>query len=139
MIKNAEAMKKDIFHLNQRKDGPLFKMQKDPRATRVGRILRRFSLDEIPQLINVLKGDISLIGPRPHLVSEVKDYSKKDKLRLECFPGIIGFSQMYGDNFSGFREIVDLDLIYRKNWSLPLDMKILAMGFKVIVFPFLPK
>ncbi|MBN2445005.1 MAG: sugar transferase [Spirochaetales bacterium] len=139
MVVNAEDLKKDLLPRNQRRDGPLFKMQNDPRITRIGRILRKFSLDEIPQLINVLKGELSLIGPRPHLATEVMEYSKKDKLRLECFPGVIGLPQMYGDNFSGFREIVDLDLFYRKNWSLPLDMKILAMGFKVIVFPFLSK
>lgn len=139
MVMNAEALKKDILHLNQRKDGPLFKLKNDPRVTRVGKILRRFSLDEIPQFLNVLKGELSLIGPRPHLVTEVKEYSKKDKLRLDCFPGIIGLPQMYGDDFTGFREIVDLDLFYRKHWSIPLDMKILVMGFKFIIFPFLSK
>ncbi|MBN2535265.1 MAG: sugar transferase [Spirochaetales bacterium] len=139
MVMNAEAKKKDILHLNQRPDGPLFKLQNDPRVTRVGRILRRFSLDEIPQFINVLKGELSLIGPRPHLVTEVTGYSKRDRLRLDCFPGIIGLPQMYGDDFTGFREIVKLDLFYRKNWSLPLDMKILVMGFKFIIFPFLSK
>ncbi|MBN2444902.1 MAG: sugar transferase, partial [Spirochaetales bacterium] len=139
MVLNAEKLKKDILHLNQRKDGPLFKLDDDPRTTKIGRILRKFSLDEIPQFFNVLKGDLSLIGPRPHLVEEVREYEKNDNLRLECVPGIIGLPQMYGNDFTGFREIVDLDLHYRKNWSIFLDLKILFLGCKFVLLPFLPR
>jgi lipopolysaccharide/colanic/teichoic acid biosynthesis glycosyltransferase len=137
MVANADEIKKELLRYNERKDGPLFKMHNDPRMTRLGKLLRRLSLDELPQLLNVLRGDISLIGPRPHLISEVKEYGKYDRFRLECFPGIIGLPQMYGSSFSGFREIVDLDLFYRRNWSLHLDMKILAMGLKFVILPFL--
>ncbi|MEJ2664039.1 MAG: sugar transferase, partial [Spirochaetia bacterium] len=103
---------------------------------RVGRIIRRYSLDELPQLINVLKGDLSLVGPRPHLLQEVKSYSPHDMLRLECVPGITGLPQIYGRNTIGFKKWVSLDLSYRKNWSFYFDLKILVKSLRVVVAPF---
>ena len=135
MVLNAESMKKDLLHLNERPDGPLFKISNDPRVTRIGRIMRNTSLDEIPQFINVLKGDMSLIGPRPHLPSEVKEYSDIDHLRIECMPGISCLPQIFGRDSIGFREWVDLDLKYRKNWSFLYDLQILKQTIKVVFHP----
>jgi lipopolysaccharide/colanic/teichoic acid biosynthesis glycosyltransferase len=136
MVLNAEALKQKLLKYNRRGDGPLFKMKNDPRVTRVGRILRRYSLDELPQLINVLKGDLSLVGPRPHLLQEVKAYSPHDMLRLECVPGITGLPQIYGRDTLGFKNWVSLDLSYRKNWSIYFDLKILVKSLRVVVAPF---
>jgi lipopolysaccharide/colanic/teichoic acid biosynthesis glycosyltransferase len=136
MVLNAEALKQKLLKYNRRGDGPLFKMKNDPRVTRVGRILRRYSLDELPQLINVLKGDLSLVGPRPHLLQEVKAYSPHDMLRLECVPGITGLPQIYGRDTLGFKKWVSLDLSYRKNWSIYFDLKILVKSLRVVVAPF---
>jgi exopolysaccharide biosynthesis polyprenyl glycosylphosphotransferase len=135
MVPNAEALKAQLLASNERPDGPLFKMTNDPRVTRIGRFLRKTSLDEIPQFINVLKGDMSLIGPRPHLPSEVAAYSDRDSLRLECIPGISGLPQIYGRDTLGFREWVDLDLQYRKNWSLASDFSILGKTVAVVLAP----
>ena len=111
-------------------------MQKDPRVTRIGRLLRRFSLDEFPQFFNVLRGDMSLIGPRPHLPEEVAEYSDKDFLRLECIPGIACLPQIQGRDTIGFREWVDLDLEYRRNWSPAYDLAIIGKTVKVALRPF---
>jgi lipopolysaccharide/colanic/teichoic acid biosynthesis glycosyltransferase len=100
-------------------------MAKDPRVTRVGRVLRKHNLDELPQLLNVWLGNMSLVGPRPHLPEEVASYRGKDYLRLECMPGIVGLPQLVGRKMIGFREWVELDLKYRRNWSLKLDLNIL--------------
>ncbi|MBN1698289.1 MAG: sugar transferase [Spirochaetales bacterium] len=134
MVVDADKRKRELLQLNRRKDGPLFKIDNDPRETKTGRILRRFSLDELPQLINVLRGDISLVGPRPHLVDEVALYTSRDRLRLECFPGITCYPQIFGNTAISFRKVVDLDLSYRRKWSLFLDMKILASSLKVSLF-----
>lgn len=136
MVKNAEALKKDLLAFNERPDGPLFKMRNDPRETRIGRLMRKFSLDEFPQFFNVLRGDMSLIGPRPHLPEEVAEYSDRDFLRLECIPGIACLPQIQGRDTIGFREWVDLDLEYRKKWSPVYDMKIMGKIIKVTLTPF---
>ena len=133
MIINADKFKNNLLKYNERIDGPLFKIKDDPRVTKVGKILRKYSMDELPQLLNVLKGDMSIVGPRPHLISEVNEYSYKDILRLECIPGITCFPQINGRNTISFRKWVDLDLIYRKKWSLLLDLKILVETLKVVV------
>jgi exopolysaccharide biosynthesis polyprenyl glycosylphosphotransferase len=136
MTPRAELEKNRLLPLNERPDGPLFKMAKDPRVTRVGRVLRKHNLDELPQLLNVLLGNMSLVGPRPHLPEEVAEYRGEDYLRLECMPGIIGLPQLAGRKMIGFREWVDLDLEYRRNWSLQLDLRILWRAVKLTLATF---
>ena len=125
MIIDAEQRKTKLLPMNERPDGPLFKMAKDPRVTKIGKVLRKHNLDELPQLVNVWLGNMSLVGPRPHLPEEVANYQGKDYLRMECMPGIVGLPQLAGRKMIGFREWVELDLKYRKNWSLQLDLRIL--------------
>ncbi|MDC7228003.1 MAG: sugar transferase [Spirochaetales bacterium] len=139
MVKNAEALKAELLKYNERPDGPLFKMKDDPRVTKIGRFLRKTSLDELPQLWNVLKGDMSLIGPRPHLPEEVDEYDNYDHLRLECMPGVSCLPQIKGRDDLGFREWVDLDLEYRKNWTFMYDFKILWQTAKVVLDPVLKR
>jgi lipopolysaccharide/colanic/teichoic acid biosynthesis glycosyltransferase len=136
MIVNAEKQKTRLLPLNERPDGPLFKMAKDPRVTRVGRVLRKHNLDELPQLLNVWLGNLSLVGPRPHLPEEVAAYQGKDYLRLECMPGIVGLPQLVGSKMIGFREWVELDLKYRKNWSFELDLRIIWKAVKLTLTTF---
>lgn len=106
-------------------DGPLFKMRNDPRQTRVGRWLRRTSLDELPQFYNVLRGEMSLVGPRPPLPSEVAQYEAWQMRRLEVAPGITGMWQVSGRSNLTFDEMCLLDIYYIENWSPSLDLKIL--------------
>lgn len=115
--------------------GPMFKMKNDPRVTSVGRFLRKTSLDELPQLWNVLRGDMSLVGPRPPLPSEVAEYSEYDKQRLWVVPGCTGLWQATERNNVGFSEMVALDLDYIQNRSLFLDTKIIFLTFLMIVHP----
>lgn len=114
--------------------GPLFKMRDDPRVTWIGKWLRKFSFDEFPQLINVLKGEMSLVGPRPPLPSEVERYSVKDWRRLEVVPGMTGLWQVSGRSGLTFDEMVALDLFYIENWSVALDMALLARTVPAVVF-----
>jgi len=104
--------------------GPVFKMKKDPRITPIGRWLRRFSLDELPQLFNVLKGDMSLVGPRPAIPYEVSNYRDRHRRRLETLPGITGLWQVSGRNRLSFEEMVELDIYYLENWTPGLDTRI---------------
>lgn len=115
--------------------GPMFKMKNDPRVTSVGRFLRKTSLDELPQLLNVLRGDMSLVGPRPPLPSEVEEYSEYDKQRLWVVPGCTGLWQATERNNVGFAEMVELDLKYIQKRSLFLDAKIIFLTFLVIIHP----
>ena len=125
MIRNAENLKKKLLPKNERPNGPLFKMEKDPRVTRVGGFLRKWSLDELPQLVNVLKGEISLVGPRPHEPHEVAQYKKHHHKLLDIKPGITGMAQISGRSDLDFEEEVKLDVFYIENWSPWLDMIIL--------------
>lgn len=133
MIKNAHLLKYDsrgkvrpeLAALNERKDGPLFKSVADPRITRVGTFLRRFSLDELPQLWNVLKGDMSLVGPRPHEPEEVQWYQNSHIKLLAIKPGMTGLAQLSGRSTLTFEEETRLDTYYVENWSLVLDIQIL--------------
>ena len=134
MVTDAEKRKKELWANNMRPDGPLFKMKNDPRVTRIGHILRELCLDELPQLFNILKGDLSFVGPRPHLVDEVAGYANKDKLRLECMPGMTCLPQIYDRNKIGFKKWVELDLFYRRHWSLFLDIKILFKSIFVVFY-----
>jgi lipopolysaccharide/colanic/teichoic acid biosynthesis glycosyltransferase len=108
-------------------------MRRDPRITRVGRFLRRFSLDELPQLINVMRGDMSLVGPRPPLPVEVAAYEDWHYDRLEVRPGITGLWQVHGRSELGFDDYVRLDLFYIENWSITLDLFILAKTIPAVV------
>ncbi len=121
---DAEQQKATLQALNEA-DGPLFKIREDPRRTAVGRIIRRMSLDELPQLYNVLRGDMSLVGPRPPLPEEVQRYQPWHKKRLEVAPGITGLWQVSGRSQLTFDEMVLLDLYYIENWSPALDLEIL--------------
>ncbi len=126
MIDNAHTLKPNLLSRNERKDsGPLFKMHNDPRVTRVGRVLRTTRLDEFPQLFNVLVGDMSLVGPRPHEPEEVAQYEQRHKKLLVIKAGITGMAQVSGASDLPFEEEVKLDTYYIENWSLLLDLKIL--------------
>ncbi len=127
---------KELVVLQPRSDvsGPIFKLKDDPRRTRVGKLLRKTSLDEIPQLLNVLKGDMSLVGPRPPLASEVAQYEEWEKGRLEVRPGMTGLWQVRGRSELDFDEMVLLDLYYIENWSLRLDLQILLQTIPAVLF-----
>jgi exopolysaccharide biosynthesis polyprenyl glycosylphosphotransferase len=124
MVRTAESDRDQINHLNEH-DGILFKLRRDPRVTRAGRLLRRFSIDEVPQLWNVLRGDMSLVGPRPPLPSEVERYGFDVHRRLLVKPGITGLWQVSGRSDLSWDEAVRLDLHYVDHWSVGLDMVLL--------------
>ncbi len=124
MVINAQDMLDKVRHLNQRQ-GPVFKIKHDPRVTRVGRWLRRLSLDELPQLFNVLRGEMSLVGPRPPLLSEVRLYDAGALKRLNVLPGITGLWQVSGRADLDFNQMIALDLYYLEHWSFALDLKII--------------
>ncbi len=132
MVVNAEELIHTLASLNER-DGILFKITKDPRATNIGRILRKFSLDELPQLFNVLGGDMSLVGPRPPLAREVGQYELEHFRRLEVLPGITGLWQVRARQDPSFTRYVALDLAYVENWSFWLDLKILVKTAEVVL------
>lgn len=125
MIKNAEELKPFLADLNERHDGPLFKIKNDPRVTGVGRWLRRSRLDELSQFINVLRGDISLVGPRPHQPDEIAHYEKHHKKVLSIKAGATGLAQVSGSSDLPFEKEVALDSFYVENWSLVQDFKII--------------
>ena len=133
MVKNAEQLKKDLIAQNERKDGPLFKMKNDPRVTRLGRFIRRYSIDELPQLLNVFKGQMSLVGPRPHQPDEVSQYDYNQKELLFIKPGMTGLAQVSGRSGLSFGEEVRLDLFYVHQWSIWLDLKILLKTIVVVL------
>ena len=121
MVVDAEQKKTTLLEQNQRAGGVLFKIQNDPRITPFGAFLRKWSLDELPNLLNVLRGEMSLIGPRPHLPAEVQKYSKEDRRVLAVKPGITGFAQINGRSSLSFREEMGFEIFYLKNWNLWLD------------------
>jgi len=133
MVPNAEALKAELAAQNEA-DGPVFKMKRDPRMTRVGRWLRKFSIDEIPQIINVFIGDMSLVGPRPPVPAEVAKYTWDQRRRLSVRPGITGLQQVSGRSDLVFKDWVEIDLAYIDNWSLMEDFRILFRTFQVVVF-----
>ncbi len=141
MIKNAHDLKYDengnlnpeFAQYNQREGGPLFKMKNDPRVTRSGKILRRTRIDEFAQLINVLRGDMSLVGPRPHEPEEVARYKKCHKKLLTIKPGITGMAQVAGSSDLDFEREAKLDIYYIENWSLFLDLIILSKTFFIFI------
>ncbi len=133
MYEGADAEQEALVDFNEA-DGLFFKIQDDPRLTRVGRLLRRFSLDELPQLLNVLRGNMSLVGPRPNLPSEVERYREWHKKRLEAPPGMTGLWQVSGRSRLSFDEMVLLDIYYIENWSPWLDFKILTRTIPKVLF-----
>jgi exopolysaccharide biosynthesis polyprenyl glycosylphosphotransferase len=132
MTENAAAMQAQIAHLNER-SGILFKIAKDPRITAVGAILRKYSLDELPQLWNVLRGDMSLVGPRPSIRSEVAQYKTAHLRRLDVVPGITGLWQVEGRQDPSFESYIALDSKYVNDWSLWLDLKILWRTIDAVI------
>jgi lipopolysaccharide/colanic/teichoic acid biosynthesis glycosyltransferase len=120
------------MHMNER-DGILFKMSNDPRITRVGRFLRRYSLDELPQFFNVLCGHMSIVGPRPPIRSEVQRYQLSDLRRLDVMPGITGLWQVNARRDPSFDNYISLDVAYIDNWSLWLDLKIIFRTIVVVL------
>jgi len=133
MREGAEAELEQLSDLNEA-DGPLFKIRDDPRLTRVGRFLRHTSLDELPQLWNVLRGEMSLVGPRPPIPDEVSRYKRWHKKRLDGRPGMTGLWQVSGRSMLNFDETVLLDIYYIENWSLWLDFKILLRTIPTVFF-----
>ncbi len=132
MVKNAEQLRKKMMAFNER-TGPMFKMKNDPRVTDVGRFLRKTSLDELPQLINVLRGQMSLVGPRPHRPDEILKYKKHHKKLLAIKPGLTGLAAISGRSDLDFEEEVRLDTYYIEHWSLALDLKIILRTVPVVV------
>jgi lipopolysaccharide/colanic/teichoic acid biosynthesis glycosyltransferase len=129
MTVGADRLVPDLTHRNHA-DGLLFKVHGDPRVTRVGRVLRRLSIDELPQLVNVLRGDMSLVGPRP-LAVDPDLFDDEANLRHAVRPGITGAWQVAGGNALAYREMIRLDLAYIDEWSLRLDMRMLAKTVRV--------
>ena len=132
MVVNADGMKADLAKRNE-SDGPLFKMEQDPRVTKVGRVLRKYSIDEIPQLWNVIRGEMSLVGPRPALADEAEEWSDELRNRLRVRPGITGMWQVNGRSATTFSEYERLDLFYIDNWSILTDLGILARTIPAVV------
>ena len=132
MVENAEELQDELADMNQA-EGPLFKITDDPRVTRVGKWVRKFSIDELPQIFNVLAGHMSLVGPRPPIPKEVKEYKNWQKQRLNVKPGITGLWQVSGRSDLPFDEMVKLDLYYIETWSLWQDFKIILRTFSAIL------
>ncbi|MFE4704827.1 sugar transferase [Peribacillus simplex] len=132
MVSDAEERLKDLLALNE-VSGAMFKMKNDPRITKIGKFIRRTSIDELPQLWNVLKGDMSLVGPRPPLLREVDEYSSYDKQRLLVTPGCTGLWQVSGRSDLGFNEMVELDIRYIKERSIIYDYKIIFKTLRVLL------
>ncbi len=134
MVKNAEELKESLMHLNERKDGPLFKIKHDPRLTRVGKLLRKFRLDEFPQLINVLKGELAVVGPRPREPKEAERYPEAYKGILNIRQGVTGLSQVSGASSLPFEKEIELDKSYTENVTLWGDLKILFRTITILFF-----
>jgi lipopolysaccharide/colanic/teichoic acid biosynthesis glycosyltransferase len=133
MVEDAEALQSDLESANEA-SGPVFKIRADPRVTPVGRIMRRLSLDELPQLFNVLRGDMSLVGPRPLPVRDVSRFSQSWLMRrFSVKPGLTCLWQIRGRNDVDFDQWIRLDLDYIDNWSLTLDMQILLKTVPVVL------
>ena len=135
MKEGSSRMKKDLGHLNERGDGPFFKISKDPRVTRAGRVLRKFWIDELPQLVNVFKGEISLVGPRPYEPEEIDKYPDEYRFLRYEKAGITGLSQIKGSSNLPFEKVLEYDSYYAKHKSIWLDAYILFRTFLLIFNP----
>ncbi|MCB0030818.1 MAG: sugar transferase, partial [Anaerolineales bacterium] len=133
MVVDAEAQRADLEALNEA-DGPIFKIKDDPRLTRVGRIIRRLSLDELPQLINVLRGEMRLVGPRPPIAGEVEQYEPWHEQRLVVPGGMTGLWQVSGRSDLTFDEQCLLDIYYIENWSIAMDLRIMLQTLPFALF-----
>jgi len=133
MFQGSEAKLNQVYHLNESKDGVIFKLKKDPRITRVGKVLRKLSLDELPQLWNVIKGQMSLVGPRPPIVSEVEKYTLEQRRRLMVKPGLTCIWQISGRSDLPFRVQLKLDKEYIRTQSFWLDLKILILTIPAVL------
>ncbi|MEO6803299.1 MAG: sugar transferase [Granulicella sp.] len=131
MVTDADKLKADLEHMNER-EGVLFKIVNDPRITKIGRVLRKYSLDELPQFYNVVRGDMSLVGPRPPIASEVEQYDLSHLRRLDVLPGITGLWQVEARQDPSFDSYISLDSAYVDNWTIWLDLKILARTVGVV-------
>lgn len=134
MIVDADKHLKELLSENE-VDGAMFKMKEDPRVTRVGQFIRKYSIDELPQLVNVLLGNMSLVGPRPPLPREVQEYTEYDKQRLEVKPGCTGLWQISGRNDVSFHEMVELDLQYIAKRGFLFDIYVLFKTVAVFIHP----
>lgn len=134
MCRNAEKMKTELLDQNESGDGVIFKMKNDPRITRVGRILRRYSIDETPQFLNVLIGDLALVGPRPPLPEEVAKYTLSDRKRLHVKPGMTCLWQIQGRSEIPFEKLVSLDMQYIRSQSILKDVIILIKTIPAVLF-----
>ena len=132
MVCGAEKLKEGLRHLDDT-DGPIFKIKDDPRVTGIGKYLRRHSFDELPQLFNVLKGDMSLVGPRPPLPEEVREYTSHQRQRLSVIPGLTCLWQVSGRSDISFYEWIELDIYYIEHRSFLLDFKILIRTIPVVI------
>lgn len=132
MVEDAESRREHLELLNER-NGPVFKMRDDPRITRIGRLLRRCSLDELPQLLNVVRGEMSLIGPRPALPKEVARYTLRDRQRLSITPGLTGLWQVSGRASLSFERSIELDILYIEHQSLWLNLIILVKTIPAVL------
>jgi lipopolysaccharide/colanic/teichoic acid biosynthesis glycosyltransferase len=132
MVNNAQARLPDLIAVDELTE-PAFKLREDPRVTRVGRLLRRTSLDELPQLVNVLRGEMSLVGPRPEELWLVERYAEADRFRLEMRPGITGPMQVHGRGELAFHERMSVEREYVENYSLRKDIKILVQTVAAVV------
>jgi lipopolysaccharide/colanic/teichoic acid biosynthesis glycosyltransferase len=133
MIMNADKIKAQLAEQNESAAGVIFKMKKDPRVTKTGRIIRKFSIDELPQLINVLKGDMSLVGPRPPLPKEVAEYTLEQRKRLHVIPGITCLWQVSGRSDIPFTDQVRLDLQYIQSAGIVNDIRLLLKTIPAVL------
>ena len=131
MVMDADARKAELLMKNER-SGPLFKIKNDPRITKLGRFLRKTSIDELPQLFNVLIGNMSLVGPRPHMPEEVEQYKSHHFRVFAIKPGLTGLAQISGRSNLDFEEEVKLDFYYIENWSMWLDFKIILKSVGIV-------
>ena len=133
MCKNAENLQDDLMKYNEM-DGPVFKIKGDPRITKVGKFIRKYSIDELPQLLNIVKGDMSIVGPRPPLVREVEQYNSYQMQRLLVTPGLTCFRHAYGRSNLSFDDWMDMDMKYIKRRNIFLDIKLIVKTVFAVIF-----